>query len=357
MLGLFYGCGLRKSEAEKLNLKDISFRSRLLYVRSGKGKKRRVVPVTGKVIEDLQNYYYQERVHIRKKEDPDSLKAFMLNRWGERMLGQSYWRRLQYLAYMGKERALTATYRDIMQYVEYLRGQHQNPQTINRMLYGVKAFYFYLVHTGQRGSHHCRHLKLKDARYEDIQLQDLFTSAELEKLMHRKERFENVKLRNKVIISLLIYQGLRVTEMTMLRLQDIDLESGTVYVRAMPRTMARTLKLRTEQVMLFYNYIHKARPGMLKTDTNRLIITMRGTAESGEGIGYLAETFSPLFPDRTLNPRTIRQSVITNMLKAGKDLRMVQVFAGHKKISSTEKYRQSGLEELKAAIEKYHPLG
>jgi len=46
MLGLFYGCGLRKSEAEKLNLKDISFRSRLLYVRSGKGKKRRVVPVT-----------------------------------------------------------------------------------------------------------------------------------------------------------------------------------------------------------------------------------------------------------------------------------------------------------------------
>jgi len=97
MLGLFYGCGLRKSEAEKLNLKDISFRSRLLYVRSGKGKKRRVVPVTGKVIEDLQNYYYQERVHIRKKEDPDSRKSFMLNRWGERMHGQSYWRRLQYL--------------------------------------------------------------------------------------------------------------------------------------------------------------------------------------------------------------------------------------------------------------------
>ena len=97
MLGLFYGCGLRKSEAEKLNLKDISFRSRLLYVRSGKGKKRRAVPVAGRVIEDLQNYYYQERIHIMKKEDPDSLKAFMLNRWGERMHGQSYWRRLQYL--------------------------------------------------------------------------------------------------------------------------------------------------------------------------------------------------------------------------------------------------------------------
>ena len=97
MLGLFYGCGLRKSEAEKLNLKDISFKSRLLYVRSGKGEKRRVVPVTTQVIEDLKNYYYQERIRYRKKENPGSQKAFMLNRWGERMLGQSYWRRLRYL--------------------------------------------------------------------------------------------------------------------------------------------------------------------------------------------------------------------------------------------------------------------
>ena len=64
-----------------------------------------------------------------------------------------------------------------------------------------------------------------------------------------------------------------------------------------------------------------------------------------------------MFPDRNLNPRTIRQSVITNLLKEGKDLRVVQVFAGHKKISTTEKYRQSGLKELQEAIEKYHPLG
>jgi integrase/recombinase XerD len=64
-----------------------------------------------------------------------------------------------------------------------------------------------------------------------------------------------------------------------------------------------------------------------------------------------------MFPERNLNARTLRQSVITNMLKEGKDLRVVQVFAGHKKISSTEKYRQSGLEELQAAINKYHPLG
>jgi integrase/recombinase XerD len=98
ILGLFYGLGLRKSEAESLNIKDISFRSRLLYVRSGKGKRRRVVPVTVKVTEDLKNYYHQERIRVlRKSKDPDREKAFILNSNGERMLGQSFWRKLRYL--------------------------------------------------------------------------------------------------------------------------------------------------------------------------------------------------------------------------------------------------------------------
>lgn len=146
-------------------------------------------------------------------------------------------------------------------------------------------------------------------------------------------------------------------EITRIRLQDIDLESGLIHIRAMIRAMARILTLKPNQVMLLYECIHKVRPVLLKTETDRLVVTLRGTAESGEGINYLIETFKPLFPDRTLNPRTIRQSVITNLLKEGKDLRVVQVFAGHKKISTTEKYRQSGLKELQAAIEKHHPLG
>jgi len=263
----------------------------------------------------------------------------------------------RYISYMGEERAEKASYRDIMEYTGYLRKVYHNPRTINRMLYGVKAWYFYLIKSGKREDHPCRQIKLKDARGADIQLQDLFTSIEMEKLMQRKERFEAARLRNKVIVSLLIYQGLRLTEITKLRLQDVDLEAGTLFIRAMPRAMARTLKLKTPQVMLFYNYIHELRPKLLRTGTDRLVLTLRGSAENGEGINYLIETFKPMFPERNLNARTIRQSVLTNMLKEGKDLRFVQVFAGHKKISSTEKYRQSGIEELQRAIEKYHPLG
>jgi integrase/recombinase XerD len=262
-----------------------------------------------------------------------------------------------YLDYVTEEKAAVATYQDIMQYVDYLRKQYQNPRTINRMLYGVKAWYQWLWQTGQRADHPCRYITLKDAKTQDIQLQDLFTSSELEQLMERKERYESVRIRNQVAISLLIYQGLRLVEAEQLKVQDIDLEAGTVYTRGMAKTLPRTLKMKTKQVMLFYKYIHEVRIKTIRENTDQLILNLRGGKMTTDSINYLVETFKPLFPDRNLNAKTIRQSVITNLLKQKKDLRVVQVFAGHKKPSSTERYRQTGLEELKAAVMKYHPLG
>ncbi len=94
LLGLFYGCGLRKSEAKKLNIEDIHFKSGLLYVREGKGKKRRVVPLSSKVVEDLKSYYHYERnLYVTGK--TKETQAFMLGNRGTRM--QSYCERLKYL--------------------------------------------------------------------------------------------------------------------------------------------------------------------------------------------------------------------------------------------------------------------
>jgi integrase/recombinase XerD len=261
-----------------------------------------------------------------------------------------------FLDYLPEIKAEKATYKDIPNYVDHLRKQYQNPRTINRMLYGVKAWYHWLIQNGKRQDHPCRYLTLKDAKTQDIQLQDLFTSSELELLMDRKERYESVRIRNQVIVSLLIYQALRLKEVAQLRLKDIDLEAGTVFTKGMAKTLPRTLKMKTKQIMLFYKYIHEVRSKVIKENTSQLILNLRGGRMTADSINYLVETFKPLFPDRNLNAKTIRQSVITNLLKQKKDLRIVQVFAGHKKPSSTERYRQTGLEELKAAVMKYHPL-
>jgi integrase/recombinase XerD len=84
IIGIFYGCGLRRSEGVALNVKDISFNSSLLYVREGKGKKRRAVPVQEKVLHDFKNYLHHERWA------KDTETAFICNNTGTRTSGNDH---------------------------------------------------------------------------------------------------------------------------------------------------------------------------------------------------------------------------------------------------------------------------
>jgi len=86
LLHVFYSCGLRRFEGEALNINDIHFKQQLLYVREGKGAKRRVVPITEKVSSELEDYYLNERCNSKVKKVKDQ-EAFMLNRIGNRMNG------------------------------------------------------------------------------------------------------------------------------------------------------------------------------------------------------------------------------------------------------------------------------
>jgi integrase/recombinase XerD len=84
ILHLLYGCGLRRMEAERLNVADVDHRSALLYVRRGKGRKRRVIPLSSKVAEGLK--HYQKRERWRWANDYTG-KAYLLNDRGRRMRG------------------------------------------------------------------------------------------------------------------------------------------------------------------------------------------------------------------------------------------------------------------------------
>jgi integrase/recombinase XerD len=85
LLTLFYGCGLRRSEAGKLSIKDVHFKNGLLYVREGKGRKRRVIPMSATVNKELRDYYLHERNQYIKHTTPDNQEAFILNNTGDRM--------------------------------------------------------------------------------------------------------------------------------------------------------------------------------------------------------------------------------------------------------------------------------
>jgi integrase/recombinase XerD len=87
LLHIFYSCGLRRSEGEALSTGDVHFKQQLLYVRAGKGAKRRVVPMTEKVSRELEGYYLSERAGNSARKVKDEA-AFLLNRAGGRMNGE-----------------------------------------------------------------------------------------------------------------------------------------------------------------------------------------------------------------------------------------------------------------------------
>jgi integrase/recombinase XerD len=89
LLHLFYSCGLRRSEGEALTIPDVRCKEQLLYVRAGKGAKRRVVPMTERVARDLETYWLGERCGYPAKKAQDE-EAFILNRTGSRMSGAGY---------------------------------------------------------------------------------------------------------------------------------------------------------------------------------------------------------------------------------------------------------------------------
>ena len=95
VLGMMYGCGLRRNEAEKLNITDVHFKTQLLYVREGKGSKRRVIPMTGSVCNDLKNYWLYERQHYGSGRIKQDEAALIVNNNGTRMRGLGYDRLLK----------------------------------------------------------------------------------------------------------------------------------------------------------------------------------------------------------------------------------------------------------------------
>ncbi len=82
LLSVAYGCGLRRSEIERLDIVDIDFAQSFLIVRKGKYAKRREIPLSQKVMDDLRDYLYNERSEYLKYHETEKAFFVMAQRKG-----------------------------------------------------------------------------------------------------------------------------------------------------------------------------------------------------------------------------------------------------------------------------------
>jgi len=82
MLALYYGCGLRKSEAINLNMKDVQIDNRLIHIKKGKGGRERYVPFTAPTGQFLSEYVFARNEYLQTIEK--DREAFLISQLGER---------------------------------------------------------------------------------------------------------------------------------------------------------------------------------------------------------------------------------------------------------------------------------
>jgi integrase/recombinase XerD len=289
-----------------------------------------------------------------------TLLNYLENKYSKSTLKTNLYNIKRFTDYYGK-RSEQVNYTEVLDYIAYLRKNYDlSPKTVRHRLYAVKIYFNYILEIGTRKDHPCSELFLKDKIDRTIAVDHLYSPETLEHFFesYRIKKKKHLLNRNKIIISLLIYQGLTVKEIAELQLQSIHLESCEIHIKSGYRQQERTLPLQAKQVLLFFNYLEKDRKKLLKYNLKKeeqvFILGQYGNEINPHSISRIINQNRN--ESQKIKPIKIRQSVIANLLKKENDTRVVQVFSGHKRASTTTAYKQTELEQLQNAIENYHPI-
>jgi site-specific recombinase XerD len=266
--------------------------------------------------------------------------------------------------------AETVSYNDIMAYVKSCNSRGVSQKTIAHYVSDVRKFYEFLVSEGITRENPAAFVKLRGIKrkvYYNIlspqELQRLYREYPIEilstpgKIIPPQEQNKLSRRRNKVIVSLLVSQGLRVEEIRALTVQDLRLREGQITIHSQRRIAERVLDLEAWQVYAFMDYLGGARKEMLHAygeATDDLFI------QRNKSVNFYGITSTLLQHLRKINSTVksldqLRASVITHWVKIY-DLRKAQYMAGHRYVGSTEEYKQQVLDELQGDVKKFHPL-
>lgn len=259
--------------------------------------------------------------------------------------------------------AESITYNDLLGYMKHSQQLGRSQRTIQHYIGVVKHFYAHLIKEGKASINPATDIEVKGVKRKVLyhildpqELNELYNSYQDESLDGR---------RNKVMLGLLIYQGIKTEELSKLEVQNVQLREGKIEIPGGRNSNHRTMSLESHQVLEMFDYVQNTRQELIKEapkglakanpGTKKLFVGSGGNSSSfGNYTSKLMKALRATYPELQ-NAKQIRTSVIVKWLKMY-NLREVQVMAGHRYISTTEGYMQNDIEGLKEEIHMFHPL-
>jgi len=250
-------------------------------------------------------------------------------------------------------------YGQCLRFIKYLTRKGTTKKTVNHRIRSIKIYFNYLIDEACRVDNPIEDTVVKGERrtinYDLLdadELEDLYYSFETENIKDKYHRL--TAKRSRVITGLIVYQGLNTTSLSKLKTEYLQLSKGKIYVPSTRRSNARELELKPWQIMEFIEYQNEVRPMLqerIKNHTDQLFPTNTRFNVLTVHITKKLKRYN----QKVENIKQVRASVITNWLDQY-NLRKVQYLAGHRYISSTERYLQDDLENLHEIVNNFHPI-
>jgi integrase/recombinase XerD len=234
------------------------------------------------------------------------------------------------------------------------------PSSVARMLVALRSLYKFLVRedyvevdpTGRIGSPKQPRSLPKAIRLDEV---EAMLELPADDLLGRRDR---------AILETLYGAGLRIGELVGLDVDDVDLDSATLLVRAGKGNKSRRVPLGSVAVKAVGAYTTRSRPELLRkghsspapTGRSALFLNARGGRLSRQGCWKILKGYARAGGlDDRVSPHTLRHSFATHMLDAGADIRVVQELLGHASLATTQVYTLVSDSRLREVYLTSHP--